>query len=105
MGMFDWFLPKKGIACPKCGHITIDKEFGQQAFQGKALECMLHVYKEGEPIEISSASGNFSIHEGWIEAHDICENCESYFQVKLLIKADIWNGWEYMKRKKKRKNE
>ncbi len=100
MGVFDSFIPSEKIICPKCNK---ELENGDPdlpyrcVLQSKALECLLNVYKQDEPLQIKTTESNFSIKDGWIEAHTICDKCENYVQFKIIIENGIWTRIEEWK--------
>lgn len=49
-----------------------------------------YLYKQGEPLEIKGPDKKFFIKDGWIEAHTICDKCDSYVQFKLIIENGVW---------------
>jgi hypothetical protein len=101
--MFDNFVPSEKLLCPKCKREVENKDDSDLPYrcvlQSKALECVLNLYKQGEPIEIKTHESNFFIKDGWIEAHTVCDKCDSYVKFKLVIKNGVWTDIEEWKEK------
>lgn len=89
MGMFDSFIPSEVIICPNC-----NKEIKKAELQSKELKCMLDVYRQGELLEIKGPHVTLSIKDGWIEAHTVCDKCNSYVQFKIVVQNGIWTRTE-----------
>lgn len=99
MGMFDNFVPSEALV-PKCKKElkSGDPDLPYSCvLQSKAPECMLDVYKQGEPIQIQTSESNFFIKDGWLEAHTFCDNCNSSVQFKLIIENSVWTRIEEWK--------
>jgi len=91
MGMFDEFVPSEKVICPKCNK---ELEGQGRVLQSKSLECVLDSYKQGKPLQIKTSISNFFIKNGWIEAHTICDKCDSYIRFKLIIENGVWTKVE-----------
>jgi len=93
MDLYDDFIPSERIVCPLCKK-EIENADSNLPFrcvlQSNALERALNTYKQGELLEIKGIDKKFSIKDGWIEAHTVCDKCDSYVRFKLIIKNGAW---------------
>ena len=93
MGMFDSFIPSEAIICPRCGEKieNSDRDLPYKCvLQSKDFECMLHSFKQSEPLETKTNHINVFIKDGWLEAHTVCDKCDSYVQFKIIVQNGIW---------------
>ncbi len=97
MGLFDVFRVKNA-RCELCGHIY------DADFQSKVFDPVMRVIKQGEDLmKALNDNSHLAIKEGDFEMHDVCPNCNKYFETRRVIKNYIFIGQK--QRKKKGKNE
>ena len=86
MGMFDLVIAD--FECPYCG-FKLTKEYMEKSlknngdtWQTKATSCSLETYKIGDKLEFE----DLKVNTGWMEIHDVCQNCDTFVEAEIKIK-------------------